>query len=292
MMQLANTPVDSFFINDREIFVKRDDLLHAEFSGNKARKLAYFLQKDFSHIKTLVSYGGVQSNLMYSLSALAKLKSWRFIYYSNRISKQARLAEYGNLFESLKNGMNLVELTEKNLHDYVKSNHNDMSELIIEQGAAQIEAKFGIKVLANELDVWIKEKNIEKPIIFLPSGTGATAFYLQSNLTQYDVYTTNCVGSTEYLCEQWGVLGKCEKLPIVLENTLYSFAKPYSELWQAHNYIKECSGIEFDLVYDTVGWQILLQNLVDIDGTIIYVHCGGLLGNSTMEKRYLNLRTL
>ncbi|MDD3266626.1 MAG: hypothetical protein PHC75_05530 [Burkholderiales bacterium] len=286
MMQLSNTPISSFFINGREIFIKRDDLLHPEFSGNKARKLAYFLEKDFSHIITLISYGGVQSNLMYSLSALAKLKGWQFIYYSNRVSARAKLAEYGNLAESIRNGMQLIELSEKNLNEYVKIRHTSNFELIIEQGAAQAEAKFGITKLADELREWVQENNIKKPILFLPSGTGATAFYLQNALEEYDVYTTNCVGSSQYLQEQWSALGKSSKLPKVLDNNLYTFAKPYLELWQTYNYIKELAGVEFDLIYDPIGWKMLLQDLSNLDGTVIYIHCGGLLGNSTMQERY------
>lgn len=288
MIELFETPIDSFLMNNREIFVKRDDLLHPEFSGNKARKLAYFLQNDFSHIKTLISYGGVQSNLMYSLSALAKLKEWEFIYYSNRVSKQAKSAKEGNLAESIKNGMQLIDVNEKNLHDYVKLKHIDDSELIIEQGAAQLESKFGIMKLASELDNWIKKNNIQNPIIFLPSGTGVTAFYLQNELEKYDVYTTNCVGSSQYLQDQWNALdNRSNKLPKILENNLYTFAKPYPELWQTYNYIKEQSKIEFDLIYDPIGWQVLLQNLVNLEGTIIYVHCGGVLGNATMYERYV-----
>lgn len=289
MIQLSNTHIDSFFINNREIFVKRDDLLHPEFSGNKARKLAYFLENDFSSITTLVSYGGVQSNLMYSLSALAKLKEWNFIYYSNRVSKQAKQANSGNLVESLMNGMQLKEVDTKDLKSYVYSLHHTSNELIIEQGAAQLEARFGIIKLADELREWVKRNNIQKPIIFLPSGTGVTALYLQNELLEYDVYTTNCVGSMQYLQDQWILLGKYNKLPKILENNQYAFAKPYLELWDTYLKIRESSGIEFDLVYDPIGWHILLQDLAEINGTIIYIHCGGLLGNTTMQQRYLRI---
>ncbi|MBD3807863.1 MAG: 1-aminocyclopropane-1-carboxylate deaminase/D-cysteine desulfhydrase, partial [Epsilonproteobacteria bacterium] len=68
-------------------FLKRDDLIHVNFSGNKARKLYYFLINDFSNIKRLISYGSNQSNAMYSMSVLAKLKGWEFEYYTNHISE-------------------------------------------------------------------------------------------------------------------------------------------------------------------------------------------------------------
>lgn len=285
-MAFINSPIESFTYCSRNIFVKRDDLLHPEFSGNKARKLAYFLDNDFSQINTLVSYGGVQSNLMYSLSALAKLKGWRFIYYSNRVAKFAKQATSGNLAESLINGMQLKEVDNKDLKSYVYSLHSSPEELIIEQGAAQYEAKYGISILARELRQWINENEIIKPIIFIPSGTGVTALYLQNELLEYDVYTTNCVGSANYLQEQWQNLEIINKLPTVLENNRYIFAKPNLELWDTYCEITSASKIEFDLVYDSIAWKILKENLHKIDGTIIYIHCGGLLGNITMKQRY------
>ena len=83
-MLINNSPVSQFQFNQRTIYVKRDDLLDPNFSGNKARKLAYFLTHPSADIDTLISYGGNQSNLMYSLSCLAKLKNWQFIYYTNQ----------------------------------------------------------------------------------------------------------------------------------------------------------------------------------------------------------------
>ena len=42
-------------------------------------------------------------------------------------------------------------------------------------------ASFGIEILANEIKSWAKEQNIEdkRLKVFLPSGTGTTALYLQ-----------------------------------------------------------------------------------------------------------------
>ena len=63
--------------------MKRDDLLHPLFSGNKARKFHYFFDKDLSEYKTIISHGSSQSNAMYSLSSLAKIKNKKFKYYTS-----------------------------------------------------------------------------------------------------------------------------------------------------------------------------------------------------------------
>ena len=287
-MQLLNSPVNSFEYAGTTIYVKRDDLLHPEFSGNKARKLAYFLEKPPTGIATLISYGGTQSNLMYSLSALAKLNHWQFRYYTKTLSRQAAKSRNGNLAASLNNGMELIELNS----DYDRVTSALIStphQLVIHQGGAQIEAEYGLQQLAQEIILWAQQNNFANPAIFVASGTGATALFLQKHLP-FDVYTTNCVGSPDYLRQQFNeLMSKSPKpwqLPLILANNDYRFATPNATLYRTINRIIETSQIEFDWVYDPVGWQILIDNLAQLPQPILYLHCGGLLGNATMQARY------
>lgn len=287
-MRLFNSPVDSFEFADTIFYVKRDDLLHPEFSGNKARKLAYFLENPPQEINTLVSYGGTQSNLMYSLSALAKLNRWQFHYYTKTLSRQAANSHNGNLAASLNNGMELVELNS----DYERITsmlHSTSQQLVIPQGGAQIEAEYGLRQLAQEIISWARQNNFAHPAIFIASGTGASALFLQKHLP-FSVYTTNCVGSPDYLTQQFHNLmdqfTQPWRLPQILTNTHYRFAKPNRQLYATIQQINQASRICFDLVYDPVGWQILLDNLEHLPKPILYLHCGGLLGNETMSKRY------
>ena len=46
-MTFDSSPVQSILFDNKQFYLKRDDLLHPDFSGNKARKLYYFLQNDF-----------------------------------------------------------------------------------------------------------------------------------------------------------------------------------------------------------------------------------------------------
>lgn len=287
-MQLINSPVSSFDYNGSTFYVKRDELLHPEFSGNKARKLAYFLANPPAEITTLISYGGTQSNLMYSLSALAKLNNWEFRYYTKTLSQQAASKTEGNLIASLNNGMKLIELRD-DYNPIVTKLRATNTQLVIHQGGAQIEAEFGIKQLAQEIIDWAQQNNLHNPLIFVASGTGATALFLQKHLP-FKVCTTNCVGSPEYLQQQFQQLmaksAELWRLPTILANHQYRFAALDLELYTTINAINCASGIDFDLVYDPVGWQILLENLSQLSQPILYLHCGGLLGNPTMQSRY------
>ena len=51
-------------------------------------------------------------------------------------------------------------------------------------------------------------------------------------------------------------------------------------------------GVEFDLLYDPIGWKSLLEHEEKLDGTPIYIHQGGLLGNVSMEERYKRKQTI
>lgn len=286
-MNFINSPIDFFEYQGRTLFVKRDDLLNQQFNGNKARKLFYYLNNDFPEIDTLISYGGNQSNLMYSLSCLAQLKSWSFTYYTPKVSTQALNMDEGNLSMSLKNGMNLVPI-EKHFNAFAQNLINDVvsNQLLISQGASQQQAEEGIKQLADEINAWASNKGFSRLAIIIPSGTGTSAAYLQKNLPEHNVYTTNCIGNTEFFNLQIQNLVADKQFPKLLVNKKFRFATPNQELFTTITKISQASNIEFDLIYDPVMWHLLLENLDQIPEPILYIHCGGINGNSTMLKRY------
>lgn len=264
----------------RDFFIKRDDLLHGDFSGNKARKFAYFLSHNIDKSK-LISYGSNQSNAMYSLSVLAKMLNLNFHYVCNHIPSFLEQNPIGNYEQALKNGMKIYthqkpELFAKNLVDE--------NSLFIKEGGAVKEAEFGIKVLANEINTWAGEKIYD---IILPSGTGTTALFLQKH-THLKVYTCPCVGDEEYLRKQFFQLESNPNFhPTVINPPKkYHFGKPKIELFNMYKELKEQTHMEFDLLYDTVGWISLLEHICLFSNPIIYIHQGGILGNVSLLQRY------
>jgi 1-aminocyclopropane-1-carboxylate deaminase/D-cysteine desulfhydrase-like pyridoxal-dependent ACC family enzyme len=280
-MKIINSPVQKVNFDAFEIFVKRDDLLSRNFSGNKARKFQYFLEHDFPHIKRVVSYGSNQSNAMYSLSVLCRLKGWEFIYYTDHLSSFLQQNPMGNYKGALNNGMQLIATQEK-------PKEFDDQTLFIHEGGAVLEAEYGIKQLAYEIQTFALENQLNDLEIFLPSGTGTTALFLQKNLP-FKVLTSACVGDDAYLKEQFRALQKDEKkYPTVLNiGKKYHFGKLYEEFYVMYKRLKEQTHIEFDLLYDPLGFMVL-QNYLHNNPykKILYVHQGGVLGNDTMLKRY------
>jgi len=292
MKNIKNSPIIKISFYGFNFLIKRDDLLHKDFNGNKARKFQYFLENDFSYIKQIVSHGSNQSNAMYSLSVLAKIKGWDFIYYTNHIPSFLEQNPNGNYKYAIKNGMKLI------IGDYdfkkIKSYYNNDVTLFINEGGANFEAQFGIKELATEINQYCYTNHLTNIKIFLPSGTGTTALFLQKYL-KYEVLTVPCVGDEEYLKKQFLDLESDKNLhpTILTPPKKFHFGKLYKENYQIYKELLEKTKIEFDLLYDPIGWQTLLRYLLTYQSTniptIIYIHQGGIQGNITMLQRYNRL---
>ena len=216
---------------------------------------------------------------MYSLSLLAKSKNKEFIYFTNHIPKHLKENPSGNYKEALKNGAKIIEIDLKGeeLREYVLA-LKDKDTLIIEEGGRVKEAEIGIKLLAYEINDYCKKNNLK---VFLPSGTGTTAYFLSKHL-DVEVLTVACVGDEKYLKKQFEWLGGGKIPTILTPKKKYHFGKLYIELFYLWKELKN-AGIEFDLLYDPIGWDTILYYGLK---NILYIHQGGIRGNETMLKRY------
>ncbi len=279
-MKLDNSPVQEINYLEKKLFIKRDDLLHKDFSGNKARKFYFLLEEELKGIQKIISHGSIQSNAMYSLSSLCKLKGWKFEYYVDHIPSNLKSNPIGNYKYALQNGMKVCE---NGLPKKFNTN-----ELFISEGGAVSKASIGIKNLANEINTWAKKNNIKDLKVFLPSGTGTTALYLQKFLP-YEVLTCACVGDEDYLLKQFKELEKDYFPTILKREKKYHFGKLYKEFYEKYLELKEQTNIEFDLLYDSLGWivfQKYLDEHYDDNVSYLYIHQGGIIGNESMLLRY------
>ena len=281
------SPIECITFDSKRLYLKRDDYIHSDFSGNKARKFYYFLTHNFPEIDTIVSYGSAQSNAMYSLSVLANIRGWKFDYYVEHIASYLKSTPHGNYKRALANGMRLHEapITKASL------THNT---LLIEEGGRQVEASYGIALLAQEIIYWQETHKIPSLSIFLPSGTGTTALYLQTALLKREspytahVYTTPCVGDAIYLKKQFFMLESQEAYhPTIL--TLpqkHHFGKLYRKNYEIWLKLRQETGVVFDLLYDPLGWRTLLFHSHLFATPLLYIHQGGISGNESMLARY------
>jgi len=312
---LQESPMQTVSMCGFKIHVKRDDLLNDYFSGNKARKFAYYLglssDQNFQQINKIVSYGSIQANSLYSLAALAKLKNWQLDYYvthiPNWLKDSPTTGILGNYGGALKLGANIIEVSVdeitkhgNNLDDFMAYKAKTLSDdiLFIPEGGRSTLAQYGIEQLAKELDQYCQQSAFNKASIMLPAGTGTTALFLQTWFKEqglpHQVLTCACVGGDDYLKKQFKQLNSnSEQWPTILTpHKKYHFGKLYPEFYQLWKQLNDETKIEFELLYDPLGWQVLLEFLseqtqrMDQNVDIIYIHQGGLIGNQTMLPRY------
>ena len=280
-LNLKESTISKIEINGRLFFVKRDDLVDPFLSGNKFRKLHTLLNTPKENYNTIISYGGTQSNAMLAIASMCSKKDWNFIYYTKKLSLSQRNSLEGNLVYALSLGMKHIELEQEEYKEYINSLrfNLDSKTYIVDQGGADLSAKSGLEVLAKE----IRGSNLDVHSLATPSGTGTTALFLALALPEYKVYTTPCVGDSEYLKEQMMALHAIPRNLVILEpKKKYHFAKVYPEFFATYKKLLS-SGIEFDMLYSPSMWESILEQT---DEDILYIHSGGVSGNESMLSRY------
>ena len=279
--------VETLTFRGREFYVKRDDLLHPYLSGNKFRKLYTLYHTPVSRYSKIISYGGSQSNAMLSLAYICHSKGWEFEYYTKTPNSRVRESADGNFAQASALGMTTIALP----HDAYERRIGELFFLadekvaVIPQGGATAMAKEGIRLLADEIVQWQHDRHIEHLHVMTPSGTGTTAFYLAKALA-CECYTTPVVGSEAYLLKQMDALGTVPpNLHVISTQKTYHFAKLYPEFAAVYEELYQ-GGMEFDLLYAPKMWLALWEHMEQIEGTVLYIHSGGVSGNGTMRQRY------
>ena len=156
--------------------------------------------------------------------------------------------------------------------------------LFINEGVWQPQAEVGFISQARQIERWAdaEGKTVD---IFLPSGTGTSAAFLAKHV-KFDVFTCPCVGDADYLKSEIEALTPNSKVRILQPPKKYHFGDLKPELYQIWREVCEQTGIEFELIYDPVGFLTMMANLGAFKNEILYIHQGGVLGNISQKLRY------
>ena len=195
---------------------------------NKLRKLAYYYQRpdSFFEGRTLVSYGGAQSNAMLALARLASAKGVPFTYYCHTLPGVVRARPWqGNFGDALELGMRVEEVS-SDLEAAAAKHAEGSGHILIQRGGSMPEASHGVGQLGAEIRTFLDsrkdgdghdhqqqqqqqpgcatEGKARRSAVVLPAGTGATALFLQQSLwPDVDVVCVPCVGGATYLQSQF-----------------------------------------------------------------------------------------
>jgi 1-aminocyclopropane-1-carboxylate deaminase len=157
---IDKTKVEPFVYNQLndlncKLFIKRDDLIHNEISGNKIRKLKYNLQFCLdNYLKGIVTYGGAYSNHLLASAAAANLAGIQIV---GRVRGNELNAESNAVLKRCQElGMSL-EFLDRNYFSKIK-NQNGIVEidgssfLSIPEGGSNLNGVDGCKEIITELD--------------------------------------------------------------------------------------------------------------------------------------------
>ena len=285
--------VSRFDMFGKKFFVVKDDTTEFLLDGNKGYKVRYLLndfnlKKALSSVSknnnTIVSFGSNQSNAMASLSRFCYIKGIDFIYITDHSPKN--ITKDSNLDLAIKYGANIIHSSPQDYSTLAKEIADKNGYLLINEGVCEEFAQYGFKDLATKITNHFKSS--DEFDVFLPSGTGTSAIYLQKYLKTMQVFTTPCFKDEDFLKDMIKTLDPSSKLLILNPPKKYVFGKLYKELYDIIMFINKVSLMDFELIYDSVGFMAILNNLNLLKENIIYIHQGGKVGHKSQLLRYEN----
>jgi len=289
-----------------QLLVKRDDLIHPQFGGNKWRKLKYNLQhaKD-NNFDTLLTFGGAWSNHIYATAAAGKHFGFKTIGLIRGEKHQPLNATLSFAEES---GMQLHYIdrqqyrqkNEASFQNKLKEKFGDV--YILPEGGSNSLAIKGCKEIVEEIN-----QQTKKPfdVICCASGTGATLAGIVSALTtensslKQSAIGFSALKNGEFLASEVKNLlaNNATELPAYdnwrIETDFHfgGYAKINDELIQFMKDFQQQYHITLDAVYTAKMFyglfELIKSNAFRENTTIIAIHSGGLQGNKGFNLKGL-----
>jgi len=271
-------------------YIKRDDLIHSEISGNKWRKLKYNLQEAKAQKQdTILTFGGAFSNHIAATAAVGKQEGAKTI---GIIRGEDSSAQNTTLRLARENGMLLHFVSREEYK--LKHEANYQQKLIDKFGEIYIIPEGGANELgAQGSEEIVQEIGIEFDYICCDLGTGTTFSGVINSIRkeQYAIGFSALKGEDK-LTE---AVQKFEKIKrknwhISYDYHLGGFAKRSTELEEFIKEFKEETNVPLDPIY-TGKMAFGILDLAKKDyfkkgSSVIMVHTGGLQGIEGYNKRY------
>lgn len=284
-----------------ELWMKRDDLIHLEISGNKWRKLEMNIESALSKNVPVLTFGGAYSNHIAASAAAC---------YSANISSIGIIR--GDEFEDLNNTLKLAKKNGMKLHFVSREEyrnkelveyHSKLEKLfgkfhLVPEGGANREGVLGAMNIRKELGHGFD-------VICNAAGTGTTATGILSSIEpneKLEVFSALKGGGflkdailkmqESVFSSEEGKSKRENQFELIEDYHFGGFAKlkPKNDLIQFVNDFYSHYNIPLDLIYNgkmMFGIFDRIKKGVYPSGTkIVAIHCGGLQGNKGMIERF------
>jgi 1-aminocyclopropane-1-carboxylate deaminase len=278
-----------------ELWMKRDDLIHPEISGNKYRKLQHNLaQAKVLQLKTVLTFGGAYSNHIAATAAACHALGLNSIGIVR--GEDADLLNH-TLKQAAAFGMQIIPVSRSTYdrHDdklYHEELHEQFPETyIVPQGGANY---FGVQGCVEILG----ECPIEPDLICVAVGTGTTLAGLSiASKEHQEIWGFPAIKDGAYLKEEirklvyWSLMDESwtseimNRIHLQTDYHFGGFGKTSPELKQFVEQFQSQTGIPLDYLYTgkmMYGiWDLLRKEKLR-NKKILVIHTGGLQGNASL----------
>ncbi|MCB9195649.1 MAG: 1-aminocyclopropane-1-carboxylate deaminase/D-cysteine desulfhydrase [Flavobacteriales bacterium] len=275
-----------------ELWVKRDDLIHDELSGNKYRKLKYNLEELISkNIKKVITFGGAHSNHIIATAYLCNqlgIKSSALIRGERTDTPSPTLKKASQL------GMHLEYISReeyrlRNVPIFLSSlQESNPDAFIIPEGGAN---ELGVKGCEEIIVECQKEVNFD--YITVDCGTGATLAGMVRQLKHHQrAIGIQVLKGHDFITNEVKRLnGEIFSNFEVWTNYHFGgYAKYKSELIEFMRSFYIQTGIKLDPVYTGKQFFAVFDQIkkgyFPEGSKIVLIHTGGLQGLEGFEERY------
>jgi 1-aminocyclopropane-1-carboxylate deaminase len=273
--------------NNINFYVKRDDLIHPQISGNKYRKLKYNLISENEKPKGIITFGGAYSNHIYATAATCKV----FNIQSVGIIRGEELSYLSNetLAFAHKCGMKLYFISREEYRLKEKSNsfnsiYTDYNDyIIIPEGGSNKKAVLGASEIIDEL---LSQANFPIDYLLVPSGTGGTAAGMMKGIIKHKLNSCKLLAFSslkgDFLENEITNLAgiKDDRLRLITNYHFGGYAKTSPALLNSIKTFTEVTNIPIDHIYNgklIFGFLDMLHKGLFPDGSnIVWIHTGGL----------------
>lgn len=281
-----------------QVYAKRDDLIDDLVSGNKWRKLKYnILAAKNGQFPRILTFGGAYSNHLVATAKACHVAGFESI----GIVRGDELNPESN--ETLKRcsafGMQLhfVSREEYQLRDdksYIEQLHIDFpNTYIIPEGGSNFYGLSGCQ------EIW-KEIPIDFTDVFVAAGTGTTAAGILSAMPENahlhvcsalkgDFLKADIERKLEYGFHNSEFTEFCmQRMTLYSEDTFGGYGKHTPELFEFMRFVQATFALPLDQVYTAKTFYRLYQMIqngdFDSSSKILFIHTGGLQGNTELEN--------
>ncbi len=270
-----------------ELFIKREDNIHAFVSGNKYRKLKYnLLEADKAGFKTLLTFGGAYSNHIAAVASAGNILGFKTIGVIRGDELRDSINTNPTLRFAQDNGMQFKFIPRDLYRD--KMNNSFIESLKTEFGAFYLIPEGGTNTLAIQgCEEILKESDKEFDYICCAVGTGGTV----SGLINCSKPGQQVLGfpalKGEFLQQVISKFALKDHWKLIHDYHFGGYAKINTELISFINEFKKKNNIPLDPVYTgkmMFGiFDLIEKNYFPKGSKILTIHTGGLQGISGMN---------